>query len=67
MDGAAEAVLAELADANSRYERKFGYIFIVRASGRTAEEILALLRARLDNDPDTEIHLAAAQQAEITA
>ena len=67
VDGAAEAVLAELADANSLYERKFGYIFIVRASGRTAEEMLALLRARLDNDPHTEIRIAAAQQAEITA
>ena len=67
MDGAAEAVLAELADANGLYERKFGYIFIVRASGRTAEEMLALLRARLDNDPHTEIQIAAAQQAEITA
>lgn len=67
VDGAAEAVLAELADANSRYERTFGYIFIVRASGRTAEEMLALLRARLDNDPGTEIQIAAAQQAEITA
>ena len=67
VDGAAEAVLTELADANSRYERKFGYIFIVRASGRTAEEMLALLRARLDNNPRTEIQIAAAQQAEITA
>jgi 2-oxo-4-hydroxy-4-carboxy-5-ureidoimidazoline decarboxylase len=67
VDGAAEGALAELADANSRYERKFGFIFIVRASGRTAEEMLALLRARLDNDPGTEIHVAAAQQAEITA
>ena len=62
-----EAVLAELEDANSRYERKFGYIFIVRASGRTAEEMLTLLRARLDNDPRTEIRIAVAQQAEITA
>ena len=67
VDGAAEAVLAELEDANSLYERKFGYIFIVRASGRTAEEMLTLLRARLDNDPRTEIRIAVAQQAEITA
>ena len=62
-----DAVLAALADANRRYEEKFGYIFIVCASGRTAEEMLALLRARLDNDPRTEIQIAAARQAKITA
>jgi OHCU decarboxylase len=64
---AAVDVLTELADGNRIYEEKFGYIFIVRAAGRTAEEMLTLLRARLENDPHTEIHIAAAQQAEITA
>jgi OHCU decarboxylase len=67
VEGAAADVLAELADANRVYEERFGYIFIVRATGRTAEEMLALLRARLGNDPRTEIRVAAAQQAEITA
>jgi OHCU decarboxylase len=67
VDGAAADVLTELAEANRVYQEKFGYIFIVRATGRTAEEMLALLRARLENDPRAEIAIAAGQQAEITA
>jgi 2-oxo-4-hydroxy-4-carboxy-5-ureidoimidazoline decarboxylase len=65
--GASDDVLTELAEANRAYEEKFGFIFIVRAAGRTASEMLMLLRARLDNDPRTELQAAAAQQAEITA
>lgn len=64
--GAAEAVLDELARANDEYEARFGYIFIVCASGRTAPEMLALLRARLGNDPDAELAIAAAEQMKIT-
>ncbi len=67
VDGASDAVLEALADANRRYEERFGYIFIVCASGRTAEEMLAMLNARLRNDPTREIHIAAAEQAKITA
>lgn len=63
---ASEAVLEELAAGNDRYERKFGFIFIVCASGKTADEMLALLKARLPNDPDTEIKIAAAEQSKIT-
>jgi 2-oxo-4-hydroxy-4-carboxy-5-ureidoimidazoline decarboxylase len=63
---AANEVLHSLAEGNHAYEAKFGYIFIVCATGKTAEEMLAILRARLPNDPDTEIHLAAAEQAKIT-
>jgi 2-oxo-4-hydroxy-4-carboxy-5-ureidoimidazoline decarboxylase len=66
-EAAGEDVLSALADANRVYEQRFGYIFIVCASGRTAAEMLALLRARLDNDPATEIRVAAAEQAAITA
>jgi 2-oxo-4-hydroxy-4-carboxy-5-ureidoimidazoline decarboxylase len=58
--------LTALADANRVYEETFGYIFIVCAPGKTAEEILALLRARLGNDPATEIRIAAGEQAAIT-
>ena len=65
--GASEDVLEALAHANRAYADRFGYIFIVCATGRTAAEMLALVRARLGNDPATEIHVAAAEQAKITA
>lgn len=64
--GAAESVLDELARANDDYEARFGYIFIVCASGRSAPEMLGLLRARLGNDPETELKIAAAEQMKIT-
>jgi 2-oxo-4-hydroxy-4-carboxy-5-ureidoimidazoline decarboxylase len=65
--GASEAVLAELEQQNRAYEAKFGYIFIVCATGKSAEEMLALLRERLRNEPDREIRIAADEQARITA
>ena len=55
-----------LADANDRYVARFGYIFIVCATGKTASEMLGLLQARLDNDPARELEIAAAEQARIT-
>ena len=67
--GAADAsaqVLDDLAAANRTYEEKFGYIFIVCATGKSASEMLALLRARLHNDPATEIRVAAEEQGKIT-
>ena len=66
VDGASEDVLQALADDNARYHERFGYIFIVCATGKTAEEMLALLRERLANDADIEIRVAAAEQAKIT-
>lgn len=66
--GAASSdVLDRLAAGNRDYLARFGYIFIVCASGRSAEEILAILRSRLDNDAATEIRIAASEQAAITA
>ena len=67
VEGASDAVLDALADANRDYEARFGYIFIVCATGKSAEEMLVLLRQRLHNDPDDEIRIAAAEQAKITA
>ncbi len=64
--GASEDVLQALAEDNTRYHDRFGYIFIVCATGKTAEEMLALLRERLSNDPGLEITIAAAEQAKIT-
>ena len=58
--------LSELARANREYEERFGFIFIVCATGRTAEEMLGLLRARAGNDPETELRVAAGEQWRIT-
>ncbi len=58
--------LAALAEANREYERRFGFIFIICAQGRTAEEILSALRARISNDRDGELRVAAAEQWSIT-
>jgi OHCU decarboxylase len=57
---------AELAGLNSVYEKRFGYIFIVCASGKSSEELLANLRERLQHDEDEELRFAAAEQAKIT-
>jgi 2-oxo-4-hydroxy-4-carboxy-5-ureidoimidazoline decarboxylase len=66
VDGASESVLEALAEGNREYERRFGYIFIVCASGKSAEQMLGLLRERLPNPPDAEIRVAAREQARIT-
>lgn len=52
--GANADVLQSLADGNRAYEQRFGHIYLVCASGRTAAELLAVLRARLANDAGTE-------------
>lgn len=63
---AGDALLAALAEGNRLYEERFGHIFLIRAAGRDAAEMLANLRARLGNDPATELRVAAEQQREIT-
>ncbi len=65
-NAAAEAVRNELADANRLYEDKFGFIFIVCATGKSADEMLAICRARLGNSIETEMRIAAEEQAKIT-
>jgi 2-oxo-4-hydroxy-4-carboxy-5-ureidoimidazoline decarboxylase len=60
------AVLAALADANRDYEARFGHIFLICATGRSAGEMLAALRARLENPPDVELRTAAEEQRKIT-
>ena len=59
-------VLQLLADGNRAYEATFGRVFLVRAAGRSAGEILALLRRRLHNTAEAELQEAAEQQREIT-
>ena len=63
---ASQAILEALAAGNEEYERKFGYIFIVCATGKSAEEMLALLQARLSNKPEEEILVAMGEQNKIT-
>ena len=63
---AAAGTRQALAEGNREYERRFGHIFLVCATGKSAEEMLALLRPRLSNDPATELRVAAAEQAKIT-
>ncbi len=62
---AAETIKA-LAEGNLLYEEKFGYIFIVCATGKSAEEMLTILQTRLANTPEDEIKIAAAEQNKIT-
>ena len=63
---ASQATLEALAAGNDEYERKFGYIFIVCATGKSADEMLDFLRARLDNKPEDELLIAAGEQDKIT-
>lgn len=63
---AATGTITALAEGNRLYEEKFGYIFIVCATGKSAEEMLTLLRDRLTNDPEKEIKIAAGEQNKIT-
>ena len=64
--GAAEATLQALKRGNDAYERKFGYIFIICATGKSAAEMLAALEERLPNEPALELRLAAEEQKKIT-
>jgi OHCU decarboxylase len=66
VSAAADATRARLAEANREYEARFGYIFIVCATGKTAGAMLELLERRLQNDPDVEIQIAAEEQRKIT-
>lgn len=63
---AADATRDALAEGNRAYEARFGYIYIVCATGKTADEMLALLQSRLGNDPQSEIRVAAEEQRKIT-
>ncbi len=63
---ASRGTLEKLAAANRDYVARFGYIFIVCAAGRAAEELLQEAQSRLDNDPETELMVAAEEQRKIT-
>lgn len=63
---ASRQTLDSIVDLNQEYQAKFGYIFIVCATGKSSEEMLANLRQRLENEPDDELRIAANEQAKIT-
>ena len=65
MSRAGVGVTMNLEEANREYLGKFGYIFIVCATGKTADEMLAILRSRLPNTPEQEIRAAAEEQNKI--
>ena len=61
-----EGTLKDLAKANTEYQNKFGFIFIVCATGRSADEMLNDLKARINNSKEEELKVAAAEQLKIT-
>jgi 2-oxo-4-hydroxy-4-carboxy-5-ureidoimidazoline decarboxylase len=66
VSGAPDDVLDALAEANRRYLEKFGYIFIICATGKSAKDMLEQLQARLENDSVVELRKAAEEQGKIT-
>lgn len=65
MQKSSKEVLSEFALKNREYEKRFGHIFLVCATGKTAEEMMALLNERLDNLPQEELKIAVQEQAKI--
>jgi 2-oxo-4-hydroxy-4-carboxy-5-ureidoimidazoline decarboxylase len=65
--GAGADLRTALASANRDYRERFGFVFLIRARGRDAAELLAELRLRIENPPEVEFANACAQQREITA
>jgi allantoicase len=59
-------ILEALAEGNRAYEDRFGHVFLICATGKTAEQMLSALHERLGNDPDTELRVAAEEQHRIT-
>lgn len=66
VSNATNDIVQQLQTKNEEYEKKFGYIFIVCATGKSAEEILTILQTRLANSKETEIKMAADEQNKIT-
>jgi OHCU decarboxylase len=66
VNNASRDTVDTLATLNQAYEQKFGFIFIICATGKTSDEMLSALRDRLDHDTATELRIAAAEQSKIT-
>ena len=65
MSAASQATLDAIAEANLKYEARFGHIYIVCATGKTPDELLAIANERTKNDPATELARAGQEQAKI--
>jgi 2-oxo-4-hydroxy-4-carboxy-5-ureidoimidazoline decarboxylase len=63
---ASAGTISQLAERNREYEDRFGFIFIVCASGKSPDEMLAILSGRIDNEPRTELRIASEEQRKIT-
>lgn len=63
--GVGKSLSERLREANARYEERFGHIYLVFASGRSGEELLAILESRLGNDPATELRIVNDELAKI--
>ena len=66
VQSAARDTMQALAEGNRAYEQAFGYIFILCATGKSSEEMLAILQERLHNERDNELRIAAQEQSRIT-
>ena len=66
MQAASEEIIQALKEANAQYLERFGYIFIVCATGKSAGEMLAIIQERLSNAPEKELPIAANEQEKIT-
>jgi len=66
MEGAGEDIIQALADGNREYEARFGFTFLICATGKSAREMLEHLRERMNNPPALELRIAAGEQAQIT-
>jgi OHCU decarboxylase len=64
--GASEKTRQALAERNREYERRFEHVFLICATGKRADEMLATLERRMENDPASELRVAAGEQAKIT-
>lgn len=64
--GASDNILKALASGNAEYEKRFGHVFLICATGKSAEEMLFALDARMGNGPERELKIAAGEQAKIT-
>ena len=64
--GASADTMTRLARGNLEYEKRFGHVFLICATGRNADEMLANLEQRMTNDPADELRVAAGEQARIT-
>lgn len=66
VEGAQEHVVQELAELNVKYEQKFGHVFLVCATGKSADEMLEILKTRINHSASQELQIAAKEQMKIT-